>query len=990
MSQVFATAPGVPMVTALAHGILARTGTDPMALADVTVLLPTRRACRALRDAFLRIAGGHPLLLPRLTPLGDLDADELALAGGDAAAAALALPPAIPPLRRQLLLTRAIAKLPDLATAAQAARLADDLARLLDEVQSARLDFAGLGAIVPDQHAAHWQITLRFLEILTKAWPDILAEEDALDPIERRNRLLAAQVAAWRAAPPATPVIAAGSVGAAPAVAELLATVAALPAGLVVLPGLDRALDDPGWAALDDSHPQAALARLLDHLGLARDDVDDWGAPPDLPKSPPGRDRLLTEALRPAATTEAWRAVEGLDAGALAGLMRIDCADAPEEAAVIALLLRETLEHPGTTAALVTPDRALARRVASQLARWGIEIDDSAGVPLGDTPVGALLRLVLACGDRAVDPVSLLALAKHPLVAGGIEPERFRARARFFERAVLRGPRPAPGFDGLRAALDQVAAAADPPDRFAGLARWLDALDARLGPLVDQLAATAPLVEPVRSLITVAEALAAPGQAAGADRLWRGDDGEAAAAFLNDLLAAAGDYPPLPGREVPALIETLMAGVVVRPRYGRHPRLAILGPLEGRLLAFDRLILGGLNEGGWPAEPPPDPWLSRPMRRDFGLADPDARIGLAAHDFQQFAAAPEVVLTRAAKVEGAPTVPSRWLLRLDAVLDAAGLAGVWTADAERWRAWARQLDTPVQVRAVARPAPRPPVAARPRRVSVTEVETWMRNPYAIYAKRILALRPLDPIAADPGAAERGQVIHAALDRFVRLYPDALPDHALDELLRLGHDALGDLAARPEVWGFWWPRFERIARWFLARERERRPDSRPLATEVKGALDLALADPAAAPFRLTATADRIDLASDGTLTIIDYKTGSVPRDAELDAGLAPQLPLEAAIAAAGGFAELPPAPVGDLAFWRLSGGDPPGEIIPVKAPADQLAGTAEAGLKTLIAAFDRPDTPYLATPRPEHAPRFDDYDHLARTKEWSAGERDDEG
>src|SRR5215475_745142 len=743
-ARLFTIPPGVSFVDALAAGLLAETSGDPLALARYTILLPTRRARRALDDAFLRQADGRPLLLPRTLPLGDLDPDDVALAGGDEAAATETapanadLPPAIPALRRQLLLAQAVQTAGRASgspmTIDQATRLAAELARLLDQVQTEQLTFERLRSLVPEDYAAHWQLTLRFLSVLTEQWPQILAAEGCIDPAERRNRSLAAQAATWRRQPPADPVIAAGSTGSIPATAALIEVIADLPAGRVVLPGLDRSLDDETREAVleDPAHPQHGLCLLLRRLELSPSEVQPWPTA-GLPATPSARAAFVNEALRPAATTERWRALPPTVANALDGVTRIDCAGPQEEAGVIALLLRSIAERPGKRAALVTPDRGLARRVAAELKRWDIDVDDSAGQPLDQTVPGAFLRLTAEMLAEELAPVPLLAALKHPLAAGGLDPAAFRAWVRRFEMAVLRGPRPAAGVGGLQRLLSDADAArfGDLLDRLAVVAAPLERLVAmprtQFGDLIDAHAA-------------FAEGLAASEGESGAARLWVGEAGEAAATFIADLRQAAAGFAPMPGDRYPALLGGLLSMQTVRPRYGRHPRLAIWGPLEARLQHADLLVLGGLNEGTWPADVAADPWLSRPMRRDFGLPAPERRIGLAAHDVAQAMGAPQVVLTRALRVEGTPTVPSRWLLRLEGLMRSLGIdpahihGGVWLD-------WQSKLDRADLVRSVAPPTPRPPVERRPRTIRVTDVELWRRDPYAIYARHILRLRP---------------------------------------------------------------------------------------------------------------------------------------------------------------------------------------------------------------------------------------------------------
>jgi len=981
-AKVSTIAPDLPFVDALAAGLLARLGREPLALARATLFLPTRRAGLALRDAFLRLGAGEALLLPRIVPLGDIAPDDED-AGEDGEipfVADEALPPAIPELERRLLLTRLVLARAESdggsAQVDQAARLAGELARLLDQAQGERLSFDGLAELVPEDYAAHWRKTLEFLKIVTAHWPAILAERGLIDPVARRNLAAQALLARWRDAPPTHPVIAAGSTGSVPATADLLAAIARLPAGEVVLPGLDRAADEASWAAIDASHPQYGLKRLLAHIGIDRDQVTDWETG-DAPVPEPGeaaRVALLATALLPAETTDAWRDAPPAPEAAFAGLARIDCPDPEAEARVIALRMRATLETPGKTAALITRDRTLARRVAATLRRWGIEVDDSGGRPLANTAPGSFLRLTAALVAERAAPLALLAALKHPLAAGGEAPGRFRARARALEVAVLRGPRPEAGFAGLDAALAAVEVSK-------GLRDWL----ARLGhAAADFEAATAAreiaFDRILRAHLGFAEWLAASDADDGAARLWRGDAGEAAAAFFAELLDGAGALPAIAGTRYPALLDALMDGRVARPRFGAHARLHIWGPLEARLQHADVMILGGLNEGSWPPEPLVDAWLSRPMRERFGLPAPERRIGLAAHDFVQCAAAREVLLTRSEKVAGAPTVPARWLARLAHLL-AGWERGDKLAPAEPWLAWQDALDRPAEDERIEPrpPAPRPPVSARPRRLSVTAIETWRRDPYAIYARRILRLRPLDPIDASPDAAARGTFIHAALDAFVRDWPDALPDDAYERLLEHGRAAFRGAIDRPGVRAFWWPRFERIARWFVEKESERRAAIVDLRSELSGRLVLGDEDRA---FTLTAKADRIERDAEGRLAIIDYKTGSPPSKGDIEAGLACQLPLEAAIAAAGGFEGLPAGPVAALAHWRLTGGDPAGEILPVKLDPGEAAAAARAGLERLIAAFDDPATPYHACPDFANRPRFNDYAHLERLAEWA--------
>lgn len=962
---VHSIAPGRPFLDALAAGILSRHGTDPVALSRVTVLLPTRRACRALGNAFLRQSEGVALLLPRIRPLGDADEDELDLHGVPGEPA---LP--LPPLARTLLLARLVAASPlSAGDPANACRLAEALGDLLDSAITEDVDLARLDDLVAQGDPAdHWKLTLKFLTVIRETWPAIKAERQAVDASEAQQALAARWLTQWREAPPADPVIAAGSTGTIPSTARLLHLIARLPQGCVVLPGLDQQADDVTWQeiASEPTHPQHTLARLLDALGIQRGDVTDWPASPAAASIAQARAALLSEAMLPPGQTHRWRERAPLPDTAFAGLKRIVAPGMREEALAIAMALRETLEMPGRTAALVTPDRDLARRVAAELARYGIAVDDSAGRPLDRTPPATFIRLVAAAASgTALTP--LLALLKHPFCRLG----RPRGEWLSWVRAVEKRLR---ADDIARANTDAAAAAVAGYPR---LADGLAALTAALAPLAAALRAELTTIPALlRAHVAVAETLAATGGEDAAP-LWRQEAGEALHAFVVDLLEQGAAYGQMAGADWPRLLEALLQGRVVRPRHGSHPRLFIWGLLEARLQSADRIVLGGLNEGVWPPQPPEDPWLNRAMRTTLGLPSPERRIGQTAQDFVQAMAHADVVLSRAEKVDGTPTVPARWLARLQALLHDDPR---WAATlSPEYRVWGEGLDAPEAYRPSEAPKPTPPLHMRPRQLAVTGVETWIRDPYAIFARYILKLRPLDEPDQPPDARLRGNVVHRAVEAFLRNHAGRLGDGdaALAILLEEGKAAFGPWLADPTVRVLWWPRFIRAMRWFLQHEQERRAAGIiPALLEQKGAMTI----PArGGDFTLTAKADRLDRFADGRLAVLDYKTGAPPSVKQVETGLAPQLPLEAAIAKAGGFAGLAAAAISQLGYIRLGGGETPGElsIVASENEADALADAALAKLAAWIDRFDDPATPYLSRPRPQFAKYAGDYDHLAR-------------
>ena len=991
--NLFTLPPDAPFLDTLAASWLARAGrTDPLAAARGLILLPTRRAARAMADAFLRASDGAALLLPRIAALGALDEAPLVLAG------ALDLPPAIDPALRLALLARLILGMGGANGAPRSAdrawALAEELAALMDEAERAEIDLAAsLPEAADPAFAAHWAQTVSFLRIVTATWPALLAELGAANPAARAGALLNAQAAAWAQTPPEEPIWLAGTTAAIPAVARLARAIALAPLGAVILPGLDLDLPEDAWAALGPEHPQAGLRRLLERLDATRGDVRLWPHEGGAAGEGASRVVLLRQALLPGAALGAW---QGRDAAAVAArpaarLWRLDPADPQEESLAIALILRDALDRPGARAALVTPDRALAGRVAAALLRFGVIADDSAGEKLADTPPAVFLRLLAAAMAGQLAPVPLLALLKHPLAAAGLAPAACRAATRAMEVAFLRGPRPAPGMTGLRRA---IAGLADPDPHAAFLARIETALAPALRVAANAGSAPAAALD---ALLAAAEALAATDAEPGAPRLWSGEDGAALAEYLAALRPAFAELPDQQRAVFPPLLDAALAGGpavrtrrALRGRDGEeHPRVFIWGLLEARLQPAEVMVLGGLVEGVWPPAPEPGPWLSRPMRTRIGLPAPEEAVGQAAHDFAAAAsAAATVVLSCPRRRDGAPAVPARWIARLEAYL--AGRAGAPEDAALPLHpavGWARALDQPDgPPRAAAAPAPRPPVALRPRRLSVTEIETWQRDPYAIYARRILRLEALDPLEQATDAADFGSLVHQGLEAFITTHGAVWPPDAA-KLLRAA--LLGALArapaVRPALANWWAPRLVRIADWVAARERDRRALGLLTAARAEALGRWILTRPGG-DFTLTGKADRIERWSDG-FVLLDYKTGSVASQAEVAAGLAPQLPLEATMLEAGAFGPDWRGTARALEYWRLTGGQEQGKATVLFADkAEQLAAVvadAAAGLAGLIDAYDDPARAYLSQPHPGRAPRFATYAQLARVAERAA-------
>ncbi len=1038
--RVFTIAASTPFIPTLIRALLdgelvsgfpARR--DPLALAGATLYLPTVRACRLARDLFLEVTGASAAILPRIVALREVDEDEIAFAQaapGALAADALQLPDALGAFERRMLLAQLVLKwaasiAPDkkgeaplvASNPASALALADDLARLMDDMTTRSVSWERLGELVPEALDPYWQLSLEFLKIAREAWPKILAERGVIDPAARRDALIAAE-AARLATQPDGPVIAAGSTGSMPATAELIATIAKLRHGAVVLPGLDTDLDAESWELIHTpgtpavGHPQFAMQALLRRIGIAREEVRALVEP-----AAHGREYYVSEALRPAATTDRWQKLGGsrqlggsdiparLD-DALATLSVIEAANAEEEALAIAVALREAIETPCKTAALVTPDRALARRVLAALGRWKVAVDDSSGDALPDTPAGLFARLAAEAALGGLAPVTLLGLLKHPLARlGAGEGEHARAVAAL-ERAVLRGPRPRPGSTGLVNALASFRA--DLAKLRRGEQSDLHPSDPRTFSSAGELAAAAALLEQVAIAIAPLEALADAPHAftelaarhcdviaalsrddRGEPAAFAGNDGVKLQEAFEDIARAGADAGFAVARADYA--ELFRIAIDRKVRWPEVPgvRIRIYGTLEARLQSVDRVVLGGLVEGVWPPETRSDPWLSRPMRHAIGLDPPEWRVSLSAHDFAQALGAGEVILAYPAKLAGAPTVTSRFVQRLEAVAGEERWQRA-RANGARYVAWARALDHPAEIKRIDKPAPTPPRAARPTALSVTDIENWLRDPYTIYAKHILGLRELDPVDLPPGAADRGIVIHGALNEFTKTFAAGLPADPAAALIEIGAKHFAVLEDYPEARAFWWPRFQRIAHWFAGWETKRRARVKTLTAETSGKIEIPLGERV---FTLRGRADRIEELAGGGHAILDYKTGTVPTEKQVRIGVSPQLTLEAAILRGGGFHDAAAATsIVELVYVSLKGGEPAGDekaIAFKEGNADVHADRALAKLQAVAARFEDERQPYLPLVLPMWKSRYGTYDHLARVKEWSVGGADED-
>lgn len=1011
--NVYTIEPNVRFLGELARGLNNELGGDDFGLSDAIIFLPTRRAARELANEFMKVRDEKATILPRIRTLGDIEPDDLNLQELDAA-----LLPTISPMARKFLLAKFISARNAASgwssDSVAALGAADALAELLESAELSAgpdnpVEWGKLHELVEEKElAGHWELSTKFLEIVTTVYPEYLASLGLLDPANRRRLAIEKLAENWTKNPPTHPVIIAGSTGAVQSTRGLMRIVARLPKGAIVLPGLDKNMGDE-WKniARDHSHPQRSMHDTIGFIGIMREEVKEWGISELPPAHLRARRIILNTALTPREATADWRktidrlGTETIKNG-LEGLSIIEADTEDEEATAIALEMRQSLDEQGQTCALITPSSDIARRVASKMQKWGVELDVSSGIGVGETRLGIYLKLI---GEFILDygnPVVLAALLAHPYCHFGLSAWDKKVCATSFELGLLRGARKHQTIDDLI----NLAQEKDEKSWRDARAKQDEAL--KLLQNIKNFAVEIETVKASHDLASVAKTLLFACEKIAQNRdtdggfIYKGEAGNALGAFFAELLENGGDFTPKDLPDGINIINSLLTNVVVRPR-GTNPYLAIIGPLEARLLSFDKIILAGLDEGVWPKPPDTDPFLSRPMREKLGLQSRDLRLGLSAHDFAQLASGKRVIITRAARRTGSPSVPSRFLWRLKTLTHGAlgkelgeEILKSGTNSLEIARAL---LPNRLQNLNIA-PRPRPPVSARPTRFSATQIETWIRDPYKLYVTKILGLRDLEPIGGEVSSKERGSAIHSAME-ILPNWANGIPQNPKQTLL-------DEFAKQLKLAGFdgeelddELTRLEATAELIAANEIARLEQNINQYAEKWADYSF---ETKSGTLEVFAKIDRIDVHKNGDFEIWDYKTGTPPTDKQISALISPQLPVTAFILEnAGGFKDGETlCELGKLktfghihignsnpAFKEYSGYQGKGK--PMLEVADLIDNT-QTTLTKLFEQYSNSDMPYISKPRPQFSPKVnyeDMTDRLARRAEW-ANATDTEG
>ncbi len=931
----------------MASSLLHDFGHDPLAFRRVTVFLPTRRACRLLAECLLEKSQQESLVLPKMYPLADLDDEDIEFQLYDKNLSA-EIKPAISSLERQLILTQCLLKagfynergeVEDLSLSS-ATHLSQQLCGFLDQVQSERLSLSEMKDLVPEAYAVHWQKNLDFLNVISQQWPRILESIDKVDPMQRVHLLLEKQTKAWEETPTHDYVIAAGSTGSHKTTAKLLDVIARLPNGTVVLPGLDQSYD-VDTSDIKPTHPQYGLRALLSFMEVNYRDVSVFQGCAQQGQTPSSEKVTYVNQLM---RDEYHCLPQGEK-----GLKVVSCATLEEEASVISLYLRDALEKKDIKkAALISMNDDLKGRVQQRLKKWGVDVYMNEGQKLEDLSKGVYLILTARLLFEEFSPHVLMAVLKHPLSRLCFESKEIM----YIEQQLVRGH----VYDSLSSFLEKNSA----ENLLA-----IQSLSSAFNDVASDLDVQNFSKKSSAHLVFSEKMLSNHFDKTG-ERLWVDEEGQALSSLFEVLLKNAQGLGRVNGAGYVDFISKIFSSQKMAPPSRKLDKIVLLGPLEARLQKFDLTILGGMNEGVWPPDLSENIWLSKSMRASFGLLTPERRVGLAAHDFVQFSAGKNVILTRAEKEMGRSSVPSRWLSKVlksdPALLD---LSFVYLS---------RRLHHQVDGLSFGPPEPVPPIHVRPRSYSVSDVALLTNNPYAFYVHRILKLSPLQPMDSQIGALERGILIHDIFREFVETYHQKWPGDPYSALLEVAKKYFDSISEENEVTVFWWQQFKQMAKWFVEQEARRQSDVQTSHAEIKGEFMTDL------EILIKAKADRIDVFKDGRVEIIDYKTGMPPRKGDVQTGMAPQLPLEAWILQEGGFPKVRPSQNIVLSYWKV------GKESKADSFEKDVPGIVEATkdlFYALMSFFVNQKSPFLAYPHGIPDVSFHgEYDHLARVKEWS--------
>ena len=853
MGKIFNVSSSNCFVEVLAQNLLNEYKDNLLELSKVLILLPNRRAQRTLSDAFVKLRGMSPTLLPQMRAIGDVCEDEIMLSGADVEDEFLKLPAVIDANERTMLFMRLIMSRYkefglEKVSLSQACSLALELGGLIDNAQMHGLEWSNLDNLVPEEYAQHWQETLKFLKIITQFWPSILSERGVIDAGERKNKLIEIQSNIWNKQKPTQRIIVAGTTAVSPAMKRLVKTVLELEKGEVWLAGLDKDLEEDAFHIIDETHPQYELKQLLDYLKINRDDVENV-----VNSLNNRREKLISEIMRPAETSDKWlNSKDVIDNEAFKGIKIVECDDLRSEAITIAVMIRKILEEEEKTVALVTPDRNLARRVACDLQRWNIDVDDSAGVPLSLTQWGIFMRL---CVDACLPNASkekILALMKHKNFAIGKNKTDVEFLVNNLDKVLWRSEE---NCDDAQELTDIFYEKCKP---------FAEIINNKKANLTDIL----------REHVLLAESFCGDDTLNGSEKLWIGDDGQSGADFMANLMNKADVLGEIETEEYLRLLETMMSSVMVRSKRNTHRRVRILGPMEARLNHYDEIILGSFNEGIWPSSPKADPWMSRPMKKNFGFESPEKQIGVLGLDFANLLGAKKVCITRAKINSGTPTIKSRWLMRFETILQAMGHDKNCLTDNDIVKI-ALLADKEENINKTEAPCPKPPLEARPRKVSASSFEKLLRDPYGFYAEYILKLKPLDDLNKEEDMRDFGNLVHNVLENFNKKYLSAIPENSAEILIEMGRKAFEKSNFKKEKKAFWLPKMEKMMQWVANEEKAYRNTVEKVINEVKGRIYIE--NLPNGRFEIFARADRIDKLTGGGLNIIDYKTGRAVRN-----------------------------------------------------------------------------------------------------------------
>lgn len=949
------------------HEFIINRTNDKLSLSNFTILLPSRRSCNELKRIFLENSSNSAIILPNIRAIGDIDYDDLVLKqiNKNDLENFSDFSNNTSRIKYKILLIKELLKWAKSSnknlfkdiTIEQASNLALELEKFLNEVNRNGLNLDDLEKIVDDEYSQHWQEVLNFLEIFGKKWNKFIKDNNVISVVDFKSRMIEFNAEYFKKNKPLNPIVIAGVSGSVKSTCEFIKSLIKYDNCYYFFKDLNKNLTEDEWKEIGVFHPQYSFKNLLDNcINCERDRVKNLEFNNCLIVNPI-IEKILSFSMLPYNETHKWQSKLNIKKEDFSHISKIECNNSFEELSVISLITKHVHETSNDNVAIITSDEIFANQLAVELKNLNLDVNNAFGNKISRTEVVKFLFLILDVIKNKYETVAFLSLLKHDFTLFGYNKNELNRLTLLLEDKILRGY----GNLGCEGILKKV-------NEFGNL-ELIDFIKKIMETLDKFKCEKLNFQSVIKLHIELAENIASNSEVVGSNAFWNNSkNGDELLNFFNEVIKESESYGDIKNcDEYSYLLDYLIAENSYSDRYSIHPMVNIISPQEAKLINYDLIILTNLNDGRFPPHISTDPWMSKSMRKAFGLPDRDELIGNFAYDFTQFLCNKKVILTRSLKEDGVPTVKSKYLMRLETFLLCQNHLKL--EENNIWKEVFKKRNFAEQNIIIKRPKPKPPLDRRPRELYATKIEKLMNNPYDIYAEKILNLKKKDDFYENKIFAFFGSAVHEALENYIKNYKAAEFAKLYEKLIKYGKESFDKYFTDETSRELFFIRFSNIAEWFIEQDEAVRASGYNVYAERIEKLYMKNID-----FTIAAKIDRIEENEFGSINIIDYKTGNTPSTSDVLTAKKPQLIIEAIV--------LENKKTDKLVYWSIKGkGDE--KIQEIDSDICELVNKGRDGIVRLITHFNVFENSYIAT-------AFDlndqnhyasDYKHLSRVEEW---------